>query len=149
MSILLKFLQIYIYSFIATAFFLPVSSLDVYYTTTFNLETLWYIFPMIILVEVINANIIYKFSRFLSSKIIKSEKKKEQLKKIQDKINGYGFWGIVLAGATPLPYSLVLYSLGAVKWGNVRKFSLAVLIGRSIKYIGLSLIAYYGIQLFI
>ena len=146
---LIVFIQIFFYSFIATAFFLPISTLDSYFLATFNVNTLWYILPFILIAELINANLIYKFSKILSSKIIRKEKHKKKLEDIQSKIDKIGFWGIALAGATPLPYSIILYSAGAVKWGNIKRFNLAVLIGRSCKYILLSLIAYYGIQLFI
>jgi len=145
---LIAFIQILFYSFIATAFFLPVSTLDSYFLATFNVNNLWYILPFILIAELINANLIYKFSKTLSDKIIRKEKHKKKLEEIQNKIDKIGFWGIAIAGATPLPYSIILYSAGAVKWGNVRKFSLAVLIGRSAKYILLGIIAYFGIELF-
>ena len=147
MKTIMTIIQIYIYSFIATALFFPVSALDTYYIATFNLKILWYIFPIIIISEIINAIIVYKFSKLLSDKIIRKESHKLKLEKIQTKIEKYGFWGIALAGATPLPYSLVLYSLGATKWGNIKKVTLAVLIGRSIKYIALAIVAYFGFSI--
>ena len=140
-------IQIFIYSFIATAWFLPISSLDVYYVATFDINAIWYILPVVILVEVINANIVYKFSYILSKWVIRKEKTKKKLEIITEKVDKMGFWGIVLVGATPLPYSLVLYSAGVVQWGSVKKFSLAVLIGRSIKYIALAIVAYFGFSI--
>jgi membrane protein YqaA with SNARE-associated domain len=144
MKIIAMFLQIYIYSFIATVFFLPVSGLDVYFISTFSLNTIWYILPILLLCEVINAILVYKFTKGISKLAIRKKKAKLKLEKITSKIHKLGFWGIVLVGATPLPYSLVLYSAGAVQWGNVKKFSLAVLIGRSIKYIGIALLVYFS-----
>lgn len=124
--------QIILYSIVATVLLLPVSVLDGYYIATFNNYPFLITLPTIIIIDVIVATLLYLFAKTLSRLIIRKEKHKKKLEKID--IEKIGFWGLVLGASTPLPYSLMLYAAGSVQWSNYKKVALAVLIGRTIKY---------------
>ena len=79
------------------------------------------------------AFLLIKFGYLISHLIIRSDKNKAKLAKWSEKFSKWGFWGLLIAASTPLPYSLFLYTEGATRVvGN--KAIIAVAIGRTIKY---------------
>lgn len=141
-------IQIFIYSLIATILLLPVSVLDGYYVTTFSKYPFMLTFIIIIIADIISANLVYLFSKTLSKLVIRKEKTKQKLNIITDKLKKYGFWGLVVVASTPLPYSLMLYTAGSTQWGNHKLFTIAVLIGRIIKYTIITAFVLLGINIF-
>ena len=136
-------------SLFATLVIFPISSLDVYYVGSFTRFPFYITLPIIIIVEILTALLAYKFAYWLVPKIIRKEKNKQKLIEMGSKIEKWGFWGLVLVGCTPLPYSITIYAAAAVRWGTVKQFSLAILIGRSIKYSLITIGVLAGIEVFL
>ena len=61
-------------------------------------------------------------------------------KKIEKAFNRYGFWSVVVAGITPIPYKIFSISAGIVHF-SLSKFVIASIIGRGIRFltIGISI----------
>lgn len=148
MEILMHIGTLLITSLIATVFLFPVSALDVYYAASFNHFNVTITFIIIILCDMLTAWLTYKASAYLIPKIIKKESVKRKFDKMGEALNKWGWWGLVIAGATPLPYSIFLYACGAVQWGDNFKLLTAVALGRTIKYASLTVGIIYGWRLF-
>ena len=125
-------LQLIVNSWIATFLLLPISALDIYYISTFN-KYVWYInLPVLLIIDIFMAFLLIKFGYLISHLVIKSDKNKAKLAKWSDKFSKWGFWGLLIAASTPLPYSLFLYTQGATR--IIKYPMVAVAIGRTIKY---------------
>lgn len=143
-------ITLFLSSLFATATFFPISTLDTYFIATIT-KYHWYItLPITILFEIVTAILVYKFSHLLVPLLSKFIKDKNAFKnKVElwgNKISKWGFWGLVIAGASPLPYSFVLYGLGGVHWGNIKIVSLAVFIGRTLKYSAITIALLLGLE---
>lgn len=143
MSLITHALRLLGFSFIATTLLLPVSAVDTYYAATFTK----YFFPitvfLIIVFDVITAYFAHKFTHLLTSLIIKSQKNKNKLKRVGERLQSKGRWGMVVFAATPLPYSLAIYTFAAA---NVpyKAIVIPLVIGRTIKYSVLTILLYWG-----
>ena len=149
-------ISIILASFFATATFFPVSTLDTYFVATFTKFSPLITVGIIVLAEILSAMIVYKFGYLLVPIILKFIKGEERKQAFRDKvtlwgnkISKIGFWGIVIAGASPLPYSIVLYACGMIRWGNIKQMALAVAIGRGLKYGAFALALIFGIEFII
>lgn len=143
----LHILWLYLTSLFATVFVLPISSLDAYLVGAFNLHSIYITLPVIIAFEVLNAWLVYKLSSELAPIVIRREKHRDKIKELGVKVGKYGFWIILVSAMTPLPYSLTIYASGIVGWKEDKQFILAILIGRTVKYVVLAIAVYYGWQL--
>ena len=65
-----------------------------------------------------------------------------------EKLDKYGWWLVMIAAATPVPYTLSLYLAGSTRWGNVTRTTTAVVVGKLLRYTVIAVITYYGYQLF-
>jgi membrane protein YqaA with SNARE-associated domain len=74
----------------------------------------------------------YKFTRTLSKLFANKTKEKDE-KKANERFQKYGNFAMFLGAATPLPFTLMIYTAGALKL-PMKGFLLAVLIGRAVKY---------------
>lgn len=68
--------------------------------------------------------------------------------RIGEKVGKWGWWLVFIAALTPFPYTLTIYAVGSVNWGNSKKVGSAVFIGKLIKYIAVYLTIHYGIKIF-
>ena len=66
-----------------------------------------------------------------------------QKKDLTPYMRKYGKWFIMVASATPLPFTLSIYAVGVSAYKNDVEFTLSVLVGRLIKYAAI----YYSIRL--
>lgn len=53
-----------------------------------------------------------------------------------------GFWAVLLIAVTPVPFQIALLAAGMAKF-SLAKFMLAVLIARSLRYLGLAALVYW------
>ena len=74
----------------------------------------------------------YRFTRTLR-KIFANKTKEKDEKKANERFQKYGNFAMFLGAATPLPFTLMIYTAGALKLPK-KGFLLAVLIGRAVKY---------------
>lgn len=113
--ILVHLITLYLTSFISAVALFPISLLDTYFISTFNLYNVFIIVPIIVVFEVINAYIVYKMAKTLTPKIVRKDKTKEKLKSIGERLKVNGLWIILIVSMTPLPYTLTLLAAGAVE----------------------------------
>jgi membrane protein YqaA with SNARE-associated domain len=133
-------------SAVATLFILPISLLDVRLVTGIfarpDLYDLWYV-GFIILVAVafdtFFALIGYKFSKTLR-KLFASRTKAADVEKTNNKLNRYGNFGMFILSTTPLPFTLGIYTAGAIRL-NKYGFLIAVSAGRLVKYTSFAVLA--------
>jgi membrane protein YqaA with SNARE-associated domain len=63
-------------------------------------------------------------------------------KKIEAVFDKYGFWAIVVAGVTPIPYKIFSISSGIMHY-QIKLFILASLIGRGVRFMSISIAIYF------
>lgn len=148
LSYILHVLKLFITSLISTVLIFPISFLDTYFVATFNKFNLIITLILIVVFDTFNGVFIYKFSYWLTPKIIKKEKTKLKFERAGKRLERLGWWALFLGAATPLPYSLTIYAAGVTKWGNKYKLATVLFFGRAVKYTSLAAITYYGIKLF-
>ena len=140
--------NIFIASLIATVFIFPISSLDAYFIATFNDYNIYLTILIMVICDIITAIMTYKFTFWLTPKLIKKEKTKEKMKSLQEKVRKWGWGALFIAAATPLPYTLTIYAAGVVGYNNLSAFIFATGLGRLTKYIMVALLTFYGIKFF-
>lgn len=111
----------------------------------------WYIIviAIITLTDTIFAVITYKLGHKITRFAVRSDKKREQLNNVKTKMenNKWADVWVLLASATPLPYTLTIYACSVIEY-KMGKFVVINLIGRAIKYSGLAVAFYYGLKIF-
>lgn len=127
-------INIFVASLIATVFLFPVSALDTYFFATINKHNVYLTIGIILICDVITAILAYKLSYWLIPKIIRKEKTKNKFIKVGKKLDKWGWFVVVIAAATPFPYTLTIYSAGAINWGNNFKLGSAIAFGKLIRY---------------
>lgn len=135
-------------SLVATILLLPISALDSYYIASFNKFPFLITVPIMVGADIFSAILAYKLSYLLIPLVVRTDKKREKLRGVGEKLQKTGFWGLVIAACTPLPYSLFIYTAGVVGWGSLRQFTVAILIGRTIKYGLITAGIMFGISIF-
>ena len=63
-------------------------------------------------------------------------------KKIETVFDKYGFWAIVVAGITPIPYKIFSISAGIMHY-QIKLFILASLIGRGVRFFSIAIAIYF------
>ncbi|MDG1990034.1 MAG: VTT domain-containing protein [Dehalococcoidia bacterium] len=63
-------------------------------------------------------------------------------KKIETVFDKYGFWAIVVAGITPIPYKIFSISAGIMHY-QIKLFILASLVGRGVRFFSIALAIYF------
>lgn len=126
-----------IFSAIATLFILPFSLLDAALIALFGnpQNTIFYILFAIayaVFADTFFAHLGYKFSKRLSNIFIKKSKKGD-VEKSNQRLRKYGNIGMFFFACTPLPFTLAIYTAGAIKL-NKKGFLIAVSLGRLVKY---------------
>ena len=144
---ILHIIFIYLTSLLATVFLFPVSSLDAYIVGSFAAKSFWITIPVAILFEVFNAWLTYKMANKLIPLVVRREKSINKFKEMGNKLDKHGWWIILVAAMTPLPYSITIYAAGAVDWGDNKRFLSAIAIGRTVKYVLLAVALFYGWQI--
>jgi uncharacterized membrane protein YdjX (TVP38/TMEM64 family) len=122
-----------------TLFTLPVSLQDGFLIAAFanpirysNFYVVYLVLYSIV-VDTGFAIIGYRFARNLSKIFVKKSKKLKDKAKMDSIIDKFGWVGMYLAAATPLPFTIAIYYAGAVKM-NFKKFIIATIAGRASKY---------------
>jgi membrane protein YqaA with SNARE-associated domain len=126
-----------IFSAIATLFILPFSFLDAALIALFGnpSNTIFYILFAIIYAvgaDTFFAHLGYKFSKRLSNIFARKSKKKD-IEKSNQRLRKYGNIGMFFFSCTPLPFTLAIYTAGAIRL-NKKGFLIAVSLGRLVKY---------------
>lgn len=67
---------------------------------------------------------------------------REAMQEVQSFYNEYGFWGILLAAVTPIPYKVVTIASGAFQF-SLSQFLLASILGRSLRFFALATALYF------
>ena len=125
-------------SSVATLLPLPVSFSDLNLLRVIGNPVLYsnlYVILMvafIVISDTFFALIAYRFTRTLR-KIFANKTKEKDEKKANERFQKYGNFAMFLGAATPLPFTLMIYTAGALKLPK-KGFLLAVLIGRAVKY---------------
>lgn len=139
-------------SAVATLYVLPVSVYDVQLISIFSNTTLysnWYVVMAIgfaILFDTFFAYLGYRFTKQLSRLFMRKAKRSE-VEKSHDKLRKYGNYGMFVFACTPLPFTLAIYTAGAVRL-HKKGFLLAVALGRLVKYSAFALLLrLFGINL--
>jgi undecaprenyl-diphosphatase len=78
-----------------------------------------------------------KFGRKILSKLRLAPNKK-----IEAVFDKYGFWAIVVAGITPIPYKIFSISAGIMHY-QIKLFILASLIGRGVRFFSIAIAIYF------
>jgi membrane protein YqaA with SNARE-associated domain len=139
-------------SAVATLLILPVSVLDLELLRIFSRVDIYdtgYV-VLIIMIAVASdtffAFIGYKFTKTLR-KIFASKAKKADIQKSNEKLHKYGNVGMFFFACTPLPFTLAIYTAGAIRL-RLKWFIIAVASGRTIKYTAFALfLRLFGINL--
>jgi membrane protein YqaA with SNARE-associated domain len=125
-------------SAVATLLILPVSFLDLELLRIFSradiYTNLYVIFIILFAVssDTMFAYIGYKFTKTLR-KLFASRAKKADIQKSNEKLQKYGNLGMFFFSCTPLPFTLAIYTAGAVRLRR-KWFLIAVFAGRTVKY---------------
>jgi len=82
----------------------------------------------------------YLLGQKLGEPIVKRLFGEEKYRKAEEYYRKWGFWGVVLAGFTPIPYKLFCWLSGIFELG-LGRFILASLIGRFPRFLA---VAYFG-----
>ncbi len=131
------------FSAVATLLPLPVSVFDVQllaiFSDTVNNSDLFVVFVIAFAVfaDTLFAFVGYRFTKTLSRLFLRKVKAKDA-KKSSDKLNKYGNYAMFLFASTPLPFTLAVYTAGAIRL-NRKGFLLAVAMGRLVKYAAFAL----------
>ncbi|MFU8792894.1 MAG: VTT domain-containing protein [Acholeplasmataceae bacterium] len=143
MSFLRRLVGILSLSAVATLLILPVSVLDIELLRIFSLtdtyDTLYVIFIIAFAVfsDTLFAFIGYKFAKTLR-KIFANKANKADVERSNVKLQKYGNWGMFIFSCTPLPFTLAIYTAGAIRLKR-KWFILAVAAGRTVKYTAFAL----------
>jgi len=136
----------------ATLLILPVSVFDIELLRIFSeverYSNLFVIFVVAFAVfsDTLFAFVGYRFTKTLRRLFARKVKEKDS-KKSNEKLNKYGNYGMFLFACTPLPFTLAIYTAGAVRL-NKRGFLAAVAAGRAVKYSAFALfLRLFGINL--
>jgi membrane protein YqaA with SNARE-associated domain len=122
----------------ATLLILPVSVYDVelirIFSDTARFDTLYVMFAIgfAVFADTLFAYVGYRFTKQLS-KLFARKAKKTDVEKSNEKLRKYGNYGMFLFSCTPLPFTLAIYTAGAVRL-NRNGFLIAVAAGRLVKY---------------
>ena len=125
-------------SAVATLLPLPVSFSDVRLLTLIGNPTQYsnlYLILMIMFIVVSDtffAILAYRFTKTLRKLFANKTKEKDE-KKANERFKKYGNLAMYLGASTPLPFTLMVYTAGALKL-PMRGFILAVFVGRMTKY---------------
>ncbi|TVP85671.1 MAG: hypothetical protein EA375_03655 [Acholeplasmataceae bacterium] len=125
-------------SAVATLLVLPVSVLDVELLRVFSRADLYddfyvmFVIAFAVFADTLFSYIGYKFTKTLR-KVFVRKAKKADIEKSNAKLQKYGNLGMFFFAWTPLPFTLAVYTAGAVRL-NRKGFLLAVAAGRTIKY---------------
>lgn len=125
------------YSGAATMLPLPASPVDVDFVIgvssgAFNDFHIIWLTALIVVSDTFFALVGYKFSRTLK-KLFAGKTSEKDEKKTNDRFDRYGNFAMFLGAATPLPFTLMIYTAGALKLPK-KGFVIAVVAGRTIKY---------------
>jgi len=136
----------------ATLLILPISVFDVELLRIFsstNLYSDWYVVFVILFAvfsDTLFSYIGYRFAKTLR-KLFASKAKKADIIKSNENLQKYGNVGMFFFASTPLPFTLAIYTAGAVRL-NRRGFLIAVALGRTVKYSAFALfLRLFGINL--
>lgn len=136
----------------ATLLILPISVFDVELIRIFsssNQYTDWFVVFVVafaVLSDTLFAFIGYRFTKTLR-KIFARKAKKSDIQKSNEKLQKYGNLGMFFFSCTPLPFTLAIYTAGAVRLKR-RWFLIAVASGRLVKYSVIALfLRVFGINL--
>ncbi len=139
-------------SAVATLLILPVSVYDVelirIFSDTLRYDTGYVIFAIAFAVvsDTFFAFIGYRFTKQLSRLFARKAKKKDIDRSNAD-LRKYGNIGMFFFACTPLPFTLAIYTAGAVRL-NIKGFLIAVASGRFVKYSAFALfLRLFGINL--
>jgi membrane protein YqaA with SNARE-associated domain len=125
-------------SAVATLLVLPVSFFDLellrVFGDTVNYSTWFVIFTVgfAVFSDTLFAYIGYRFTKQLS-KLFAQKVKKTDVEKSNLRLRKYGNIGMFFFASTPLPFTLAIYTAGAVRL-NKKGFLIAVAAGRLVKY---------------
>lgn len=125
-------------SAVATLLPLPVSFSDVRLLTLIGNPTQYsnlYLILMIMFIVVSDtffAILAYRFTKTLRKLFANKTKEKDE-KKANERFKKYGNLAMYLGASTPLPFTLMVYTAGALKL-PMKGFILAVFVGRMTKY---------------
>lgn len=148
MSIWLHILTIIGTSLVSTILLFPISSTDAYLVTSMLYYSPFITIPIMLVADGLSAILAYKLAWWLVPKIVRKEKAKAKMLSLGEKLDKYGWWLVMIAAATPVPYTLSLYLAGSTRWGNVTRTTTAVVVGKLLRYAVIAVITYYGYQLF-
>lgn len=139
-------------SAIATLLVLPVSVFDIELLRIFSASDLYsnlYVIGIIIFAvfaDTFFSFIGYRFTKTLRHLFMRKVKQKDIIKS-NDKLNRYGNFAMFAFAFSPLPFTLAIYTAGALKL-NRKGFLLAVALGRTVKYSAFALLLrLFGINL--
>jgi len=136
----------------ATLLILPVSVYDIELIRIFSsadLYTNWYVVFVVLFAvfsDTVFAFIGYRFTKTLR-KLFAGKAKKADIQKSNANLQKYGNLGMFFFACTPLPFTLAIYTAGAVRLKR-RWFLIAVASGRLVKYSAIAfLLRAFGINL--
>jgi len=136
----------------ATLLILPISVFDVELIRIFSsieMYTNWYVVFVIIFAvfsDTLFAFIGYRFTKTLR-RLFARKAKKSDIQKSNEKLQKYGNLGMFFFSCTPLPFTLAIYTAGAVRLQR-NWFLIAVASGRLVKYSAIALfLRLFGINL--
>lgn len=136
----------------ATLLILPISVFDVELIRIFSsidvYTDLYVMFAVLFAVfsDTLFAFIGYRFTKTLR-RLFARKAKKSDIQKSNDKLQKYGNLGMFFFACTPLPFTLAIYTAGAVRLKR-KWFLIAVASGRFVKYAAIALfIRIFGINL--
>lgn len=96
-------------------------------------ETFWWVVPIIIIAEILAALSAHVVGEKIGQKIIGRFYRKRDVAKDHARIEKWGMFGIFLFAATPLPITIAVYYMAAIRYDR-KKFIIAFSIGRALKY---------------
>lgn len=139
-------------SAVATLLILPVSIFDIELIRIFSsidIYTNWYVVFVILFAvfsDTLFAFIGYRFTKTLR-RLFARKAKKSDIQKSNEKLQKYGNLGMFFFSCTPLPFTLAIYTAGAVRLHR-KWFLTAVAAGRLVKYSAIALfLRVFGINL--
>jgi membrane protein YqaA with SNARE-associated domain len=152
MSFLRRLVGLMSLSAVATLLILPVSVLDIELLRIFSRSDLYdnlyviFIIAFAVFSDTLFAVVGYKFTKTLR-KLFARKAKKADIEKSNEKLQKYGNLGMFFFASTPLPFTLAIYTAGAVRL-RLKWFILAVAAGRTVKYAAFALfLRLFGINL--
>jgi len=125
-------------SSVATLLILPVSVYDIELirifadASTYTLLFVVFAITFAVIFDTLFAFLGYRFTKQLS-KLFARKAKKTDVEKSNDRLRKYGNIGMFFFSCTPLPFTLAIYTAGAVRLPKAG-FLIAVACGRLVKY---------------